>query len=262
MAPDSDEDDFEYELEEADPEVLAHAKRQATETMKQAESAIDVDQIYRELDQRDDFDGAFEEFRARFSLRSLLWVITGISLLLGLGMSGVFTSGAFFAGLILVSVVGLGVAHAWLNHREKQRRAELLAKRAEQLRAARRVSGEADRGEDEEDDFEQLDAEPTTFLGSMTGGLKLGGRLSLAELMIAMVVASVVVVLLSLLNSPARAAGGLGAVAVIAFALQAAEVHIPRPLLLAWWLALVGFCLLTVALGLLAAAGWALGVGV
>lgn len=255
-----DDDPDEYEVEEVDQAILDHAKEQARQELKRAETAIDVDEIYRELDQRAGLDGAFEEFRARFSLRSLLWVMTGVALLLGLGGSGFFSNGTVFAVLIVAAVVGLAAAHAWLNHRERTRRAELLAKRAEQLRVARRLSGDP-----EDEDLEATDEpEPLPKGGvfaSVADGLKLKRRVGLGELMVAVLIASVLVGLLALVGSPARAAAALGAIAVLGFALQAAEIEVPRAPILAWWLALIGYCLTTLLTWALGVASWAAGAG-
>ncbi|CAN0345364.1 unnamed protein product, partial [Ectocarpus sp. 4 AP-2014] len=234
--------DDEYELEEVDQEIVEHAKAKAREQLKKAEAAIDVDEIYRELDHRDDFDGVMQEFRARFSLRSLLWVMTGVALLLGIAGSGFFKTGTVFAVLIGGSVLGLGAAHAWLNHRENLRREELLAKRAEQLRLARREAGEPEEPVGYPDE-----SDPPLSKGvfaSVFSGLKLKRKLGLGELMLAVAFASIVVAVLTLVGSPVQAAGALGALAVLGFAIQAAEIDIPRPLVLAWWLALVGYSLM------------------
>lgn len=255
-----DDDPDEYEVEEVDQAILDHAKAQAKQELKRAETAIDVDEIYRELDQRAGLDGAFEEFRARFSLRSLLWVMTGVALLLGLGGSGFFSSGTVFAVLIVMAVLGLAAAHAWLNHRERTRRAELLAKRAEQLRVARRQSG--DPNDDELEELEEPEPLPAGgVFASVADGLKLKQRLGLGELTVAVVFASVLVGLLALVGSPARGAAALGAIAVLGFAVQAAEVDVPRALILAWWLALIGYCLTTLLTWALGVASWAAGVG-
>ncbi|TWT99094.1 hypothetical protein Pla108_00270 [Botrimarina colliarenosi] len=232
-APPEEDDDFEYEVEPADEEVTAHQVRRAREDLARAERAIDVDAIYRELENRGDFDAAFEKFRARFSVRSVLIATTVVAIILGVGGLGIF-NGTTFAGFICLSLIGLGSAHAWLNYQEGRRRAELIARREAELRRAR---GDAD------DDFEPEPAQPPPSPAELLASFF---RFTLMDLMIATAAAAVMLTLMSFAGSAGKAAAAMGALAITGFALQAAEINIPRPLLLAWWLALLGYCVLTV----------------
>lgn len=234
--PPEEDDDFEYEVEPADVEVTAHQARQAREELKRAERAIDVDAIYRELNRQDDFDAAVGALKARFSIRNLLIATTVVALVLGLGFSGLF-NGATFATFICLSLIGLGAAHAWLGYQESKRRAELVAHREEELRQARRVAGVDD---DEDDDA----TAPRRSIPSPAEVLREYFRFGLGEFMIACAAASVVIVLLYFMGSTPKRAAALGAVAITGLALQAAEVNVPRPLVLAFWLSLLGVCLL------------------
>ncbi|QDV75537.1 hypothetical protein [Botrimarina mediterranea] len=240
--PPEEDDDFEYEVEPADEEVIAGQARRAREELKRAEQAIDVDSIYREMNRRDDFDAAFESIKGRLSIRHLLIATTVVAVLLGLGAMGFF-NGATFAAFICLSLVVLGSLHAWLGYQESKRRAELVALREAQLRQARRVSGvEGDNIEDDEDDIPI----PSRSMPSPAEVLREYFRFGLGEFLLAAAVATVVIALLAFTESPLKGAAALGAVAITGLALQAAEIDVPRPLVLAFWLSLVGFCLLTV----------------
>ncbi len=251
------DDDFEYEVEPVDEELIAREKARARQEVIKAEAAVDVDAVYRELDGRDQFDAAFEKFRAKFSLKSLLITMTVVAVVLGIGGSGLF-NGTTFAGFIFVSLIGLGLAHAWLNFEERKRRAAVLARRDRQVRRAEHLANHPDVPYEEEDDEPDPAGNPfTEFVGSLTTV----PRFSIAELMISTTVASFVLVLLMFAGNSLRAAVALGFVTVAGFALQAADVQVPRPLILAWWLTLFGFCLLMLGSGMLGVAGFALGGG-
>lgn len=237
QTPPEEDDDFEYEVEPADAEVAAHQARQAREELKRAERAIDVDAIYREMNRSDDFDAAFESFKGRFTIRHLLIAMTVVAVVLGCAASGLL-NGATFAAFICLALIVLGSLHAWLGYQESVRRAELVAHREEELRQARRVSGVDD--DDEEDDIPA----PRRSVPTVADVLREYFRFGLGEFMIACAAASVVVVLLYFMGTTPKRAAALGAVAITGLALQAAEISVPRPLVLAFWLSLLGVCLL------------------
>jgi len=245
---DDDEDDgLDYEVEEVDPAVLAHQQEQARQQLDQAKRAIDVDAVYRELERRDDFD--LEGFELRFGVRSLLALTAGVAVLLGLWKVGAF-NGHTFAALVCLSLIGLTAAHAWLGRRERLRQAEVVAFRRRQLREARRASGIVD----DEDDDEADEPAPSAGGDGMLSVLR-SPKFSLGEMMLAATAATVVVALLAFAGSFTGAAAALGMLALIGFALQAADVDVPRPAVLAWWLALTGYCVLTLVTAVTGAAG-------
>ena len=237
--PPEEDDDFEYEVEPADAEVTAGQARRAQEELKRAERAIDVDSIYREMNRRDDFDAVFDSIKGRFGIRHLLIAMTVVAVVLGIAGSGLL-NGATFAAFICLSLVVLGSLHAWLGYQESKHRAELVALREEELRQARRVSGIEDDGDD------GATPTPRRAMPSPADILRESFRFSIGEFLIASAAATVVIALLAFTESTLKGAAALGAVAITGLALQAAEVDVPKPLVLAFWLSLVGFCLLTV----------------
>lgn len=237
--PPEEDDDFEYEVEPADEAVTAHQAQRAREDLKRAQQAVDVDAIYRELDRRDDFDAAFEEFRARFSVKSLLVATTVLAVLLAVARSSL-VSGAGFAVLICLSLVGLGAAHAWLNFREARRREELIAKRQAELRAAR---GDAAGDDDLPDSSIAGRSKARSRPAAVSWGSTFT-QFTPTEGVLAVLASAVMLSLLYFAGTPAQGAGALGALALTGFALLAAEISIPRPLVLAWWITLMGFGML------------------
>lgn len=245
------DDDFEYEVEPVDEAVLAHERAAAQRQVAQAEAAVDVDAVYRELEKRDDFDAAFEKLRARFSLKSLLIAMTVLAVVLGFAGSGLF-NGATFAGFICVSLLGLGTAHAWLNFQERRRREEVLARRDRQARKAEHLARYPDVPYVEEEPLSPADGNP---LLEFAGSLAKWPRFTIAELLISTTIAAFMLVLLMVAGLGLRSAFALGFVAITGFALQAADISVPRPLILAWWLSLLGFGMLILVSPALNAAG-------
>lgn len=259
--PAADEDD-EYDVEPVDEQVLESERRRAAQNVLDAETAVDVDAIYREMERGDDFDALFEKFRGRFTIKHLLIATTVVAVVLGLGASGVFT-GVTFAGFIAISLIVLGGAHAYLNFRESRRREALIAQRERELGRRRRAAAES-RGMYTADDEEEDDAPPyqqPSFGEDLRAAIASVTRFGLGELMMAMTGAAVLLGLLVLTGSPTRAAAGLGVLAIAGFGLQAADYDLPRPLLLAWWFCVIGFAVLMLLGVVLNALEVTLGIG-
>ena len=81
-----EDDDFEYEVEPVDEEVLAGEKARARLEVARAENAVNVDTVYQELNAPTDLDGLAGEIKLRFSVRTLLIATTVIAVLLGLAV--------------------------------------------------------------------------------------------------------------------------------------------------------------------------------
>ncbi|MEQ8850026.1 hypothetical protein [Botrimarina sp.] len=256
--PAADEDD-EYDVEPVDEQVLASERARAAENVRSAESAIDVDAIYREMERGDDFDAAFENFRARFTIKHLLILMTVVAVVLGVAGSGLL-NGVGFAGFIALSLIVLGGAHAYLNFRESRRREALVAARARELRRRRRASGDGD-GMYTAEEEELASYRQPTFGEDFRAAMASLTRFGTGELLMAMTGAAVLLALLVLAGNPTRAAAGLGVLAIMGFGLQAADVDLPRPVLLAWWFCVIGFALLMLLGVVLNALEVTLGIG-
>lgn len=225
-------EDDDYELEPPDEDVTRNQQQRAREELAKAQKAIDVDKVYRELDRGPDVGALYETARARFSLRSILIATTAVAVVLGLAGSGLFNGGVMAVFIVLV-LIGLGAAHGWLNYQEHQRQQAAIAHRKAELREARRGVGV----EPEEDDDDE--EEPTKPPTPAELGLALL-RMSPVEWVGAIVIGLVTTGLLAFAPSLAAAIGSMGAAAIIGMALIAADVAVPRLLVVAWCLALVG----------------------
>lgn len=234
-----DEADFEYEVEPVDEHVVAQEAARGREDVAKAQAAIDVDAIYREMESNTAFDAAFEKFRPRFSIRTLLVTMTLAALALA-AWSGGWLRGSTFAGFICVSLLVLGSAHAWLNFHENQRREKLIARRERELRRAR--NGGSPDDEDEPDD--ELTNDP---FGDLYRMIRNRMRFTIKELLALTALTAVLLSLVQLTGGVPRAAAALGTLAITGFALQMADIAMPRWLLIGWWCSLAGFCVLTLA---------------
>jgi F0F1-type ATP synthase assembly protein I len=243
--PQDEDGDWEYELEPPDEHVVEQAKQAARRELAAAEHKIDVDAVYRQIENRDDLGGAFdkigERLRAGFGVKHLLIAITAIGVLLGLGTSGFFT-GHLFAGLIVLSLVGLGAANLWLQWSDAQRREAAIRERARELARAR---GDAVPDEPPPPSFNPFEA--------VRDAIK-QRKFTLRDLLLATTFAAVLLTLVRLLGSMSAAAAVMGAIAILGMVLHAIDYTAPRALVLAWWFAIAGYCVLTalnVAMGLL-----------
>lgn len=222
-----EENDAEYELEEVDEHVLAQEQARAKAEIRRARTAIDVDEVYREYNQQDDYDEALKNLRPQFSVKTLLIAATLLGVLLGVWRGGVLT-GQFFAALIMLSLIVLGGLHLWISWQEAKRHTQAIEKRKRQLTL--------DRGEEPP----ASSAEEGPAIPSWAQEL-LTGRFTTLDLLMATLAAAVLLTLVDLLGGPARAAGALGVIAIGGLALRAADINTPRFAVLAWWFALVAF---------------------
>jgi hypothetical protein len=235
--PTDDEDgDWEYELEPPDEHVVEQARQAARRELEAAEHKIDVDAVYRQIENRDDVGAAFEKIgerlRGGFGVKHLLIAITAIAVLLGLGMSGFF-NGHLFAGLIVLSLVGLGAANVWLQWSDAQRREAAIRERARELARAR--------GDVVDDEPEPAAKSPFETIRDTIKGRKY----SLRDLLLATTFAALLLGLVRLTGSMSAAAAVMGAVAILGMVLHAIDYAAPRALVLAWWFAIAGYCVLT-----------------
>lgn len=225
-----DADDFEYEIEPPDADVVLAAQRRAEEDLATAERVIDVDAVYRDLDNREGRDGAWEPGDLRFSLKHLLIGTTAVGVLLGIWSAGLL-SGQLFACFIGVSLVTLGGIHAFLDWRERRRREALVAQRRYELARAR-GDFDGDAPPAFAADFADLRQELREFL-----------RFGVRELLIATAVAALLLVLVRLVGV-GGAAALVGLVALGGLALQAMDYELHRGVVVAWWVSILAFCLL------------------
>lgn len=239
----SDDDADEYELEEIDQSVLDHERERGEAELKKAESAVDVDRLYREMDSAADWDGLAGKVRAQFGIKHLLILMTVVAVVLGMWQAGLFSSGAAFAFLIFLTLLGLGLTHAYINLKERRKQEELYASHRLQLLKSRQAAGEE--LDIDEEDFLPSKISPLDEFMQFVLPLR---KFSAAEFFIALPIASVIAIPLAILGSTFQAISGLGILALTALAIQASGGEVPKVLILAWWFAVIAYVVISVAM--------------
>lgn len=246
-----EEDGDEYELEPPDPEVLEAERRRGAATVATSSKSIDIDQIYRDLDDRRDSEVLrrwFKNFRFQFQIKHLLIATAVVAVLITLGRFLGF--GGLLAMVFMVSVLGMTLYLQW----EERRRQQQLDRQRRQMYAERRAhfqrQGGAtpgghvppEREPDPVDEFEQV--------RQQSAGRALDFRFSLAQLLIAITAAAVVLGGVSLLGGPQNAATLLGLIALAGLGAHALGYEPPGIVAFGWWVLLVLYIAVSIVAGL------------
>jgi hypothetical protein len=253
------DDDADYELEPLDEEILAVEKQRAEETIAASRTAIDVDQIYRDLDERQDggvigewLRGFQSGFRGgfHFQVKHLLIATAVLAIALTLRRLGQLLE---FVSLATVGgIIGLYLYSQW---KENQLRAEADHKR-EAMYARRRAYFDKSRPSDASLADEVTTA--TAATGPLTPSVddafhealakpKFRFQFSLKQLMTAMIVSAFILGLVRFFGGSAPTATMLGVVALGGLVIHAIGYEPPEIVVLGWWLLLVLYVLLSFA---------------
>src|SRR5580765_757869 len=107
---DWDDDDVELDVEPPDAEVLAHEKRRAEKLVEVSEMSIDVDEIYRDLEQRDAPALPFklpEKIRFQFQVKHMLIATAVLAVVLTMGRLHILAN---VGGVLVLAVMGGALA--------------------------------------------------------------------------------------------------------------------------------------------------------
>ncbi len=237
----SDDDADEYELEEVDQSVLDHERARGEAELKKAESAVDVDRLYREMDSASDWDGLASSFRAQFGIKHLLILMTLVAVVLGMWQAGLF-NGRAFAFLVFLTLLALGLAHTYLNLKERRKQEAIYAAHRLQLLKSRQAAGEEI--DIDEEDF--LPSKISPFEEFMQFVIPLQ-KFSAAEFFIALPIASLIAIPLAILGNQLQAIMALGILALTILAIHASGGEVPKALTLAWWFAVIAYVVISIA---------------
>lgn len=235
--PVDDDDDFEFELEDVDPEILEHARRRGERQVQETEARaahLETFDAPSEADPItiDDFEGF------RFTTQHLL-VATAI---LAVFMSIVRLGGGCNA-LFISTLAALAYGWWFVLRKERLERLERERRRAEAAqrlaRLQKNVQGEsvdslAERGVTYDED--EFAAERSGFSFSF----------SLKQVMIVFVIAAVMLGLASLFT-PQTAALILGIVAVIGLVVLIMGFELPGIIVFGWWVLIGLYVVMSIA---------------
>jgi len=223
--PLSDDDGDEYELEPIDPEILEHERQRAEQKTRQAESAVDIDEVYRESEQIDPI--TWDDLqRFRFTTRHLLIATALLSVALTF-----YEIGKCF-GLFLVGVIALAAGWYFVLNKERRKRLQRNLHRKE---VDQRIA--AERGEVV--DVGKLSAEGDVVESEVAVGPAFRFSFSLKEMLGALTVAAVLFALVRGLGGADNAALLLGMIALAGLAVHMIGFDPPAVIVLGWWLLLV-----------------------
>jgi hypothetical protein len=256
-APGGDEwgdDGLEYELEPPDAEVAALQKRRAQEDMIASALAIDVDEIYRDMDGRTDEqlgrDGG--PFRFQFRVKHLLVLTAVVAVLLTLMRMEFFGVVAALGSLIVA-----GGALGYLELQEHRRWTSAQRRFQDKYERRRRffeqrahVAAASQSNKEETTIYHDL-----TFNGSpgysewtvdappQREPIRI--QFSLLQIFVAMTVAAVVFTLINLVGGTQNAASMLGLIALVGLLVHAFGWDPPEMVVFGWWMILVLYIVLS-----------------
>jgi hypothetical protein len=254
-ATDDDADDGgDYELEPPDADVLAGEERRAREAIEETRMAIDIDEIYRDVDRQrsnEILESWVRDFRFRFQVKHLLMATAVLAIVLTLYKLEML--GTAVVLLIMVSVAGLYFYLQWQEKKAQdeanRRRQALYARRRAHFK---KMTGEA--ADDEQPPVEEempkvplpLPSEVDQTWQEAMAREKFRFRFSMSELMIAMTIAAVIFGLVQILGGEV-AATMLGFIALFGLVVHALGLEPPGVVVLGWWLILALYVLLSIA---------------
>ncbi len=254
-----DDDAGDYELEPVDEHVVRQAENRAREELAQAERAIDVDRVYRELEGRSEEGesswepgawepGSWKPSSFSFGIKHLLLATGAFALLLGLWQMGLFSVHGFSV-LVALSLVVLGAAHAFFDWRDRRRQEATFARqRYDHGRAMGEIGINIPPPET-----------PSTSLATAWEGVKrdLRGflRFGIRELLIITAVVAVLTVIARTITLGFTAVL-VGMIALGGLGLQAFDFELSRSMKIVWWASIFAYCILTVISAIATAIGF------
>jgi hypothetical protein len=251
-------DDTELELEPVDPQILAAAKQRAEEAVIAASQAINIDQIYRDLEHPDPQlpSELLENFRFQFQLKHLLVAMAVIALLVTVisRMSQSALVGLFMIGFMLIAYAG--TAYFYLQDRRRQQEAD---RRRQEMYAARRaqpgyrnpLADAAATGSARGPAARKLTPEDYARAGVLVESkpTRLIDRLTVNQWLTAGCIIATLFGIMYLVGGPQNCAVMFGVLAVLGLTANVLGWEQPDVLLFVWWVALA----VSIAMGMVMA---------
>jgi hypothetical protein len=251
-----DDDGDDYELEPPDAEVVAAEERRGREAIDASRTTIDIDEIYRDAGrQRADeiLESWFKDFKFRFRFQVKHLLIATAVLAIVLTLARLQMLGTVAVLLVMFSVAGLFFYLQWQEKKAEdeatRRRHEMYERRRahfENMKSGRTDAAETRVAADSEGITSARPGAADAAWEEAVSREPFRFRFSLAELMIAMTTAAVVLGLLYLLGTPSNTATLLGFVALVGLVVHALGFEPPSIVVLGWWLILVLYVLLSI----------------
>jgi hypothetical protein len=261
------DDGADYDLEPPDADVLAGEDRRAREALEASELAIDVDEIYSDMERASHVSlGTWDgKFKFQFGVKHLLLAMFVLSLVLTLWKLGIL-GGVLIA--VILAAVGGALMHIYVkeqraretaNHRwvEKYERRREYLERQTGRPTVGGTGGEAasaDRYSNAKPPLAGA-ANPAARGANRAAanrprspaGRPLRWQFSLRQLMIAMTISAIVFGLVRMVGGPDVAAVVLGFIILAGLIAHAMGAEPPESIILGWWLLLCLYVLMSLA---------------
>ncbi len=195
------------------------------------------------MEERHVFEPEDLEFKFQFRVKHLLILTAVVSLVLGMRE---FFNGSFAAVLIVLTLIGLIAANAYLSFKERKRFEEASARRTAAIRRVRERQAAQQRGEPLTMYDEEVHQADEAFADAVQAD-RFRFQFSLRELMIAMTVAAVVMGFASAVGSFTIVVVVLGLIAIVGLAAYGMGFEPPQPVVMVWWMTLVLYILACLA---------------
>lgn len=245
---DADADDAELELEPVDPAVLAAEKRQAAEAIEAHRKAIDINEVYRDLDANRDSEilsdwlARLRSYRFRFQVKHLLVLTAVVALLLAVrGLLGI----GFGSMIVVMFMLAIGGVSLVLKLEENKRQ-EDANRRRQKMYAERRAQQARAAGLPVEPD-DELDESPPPAAPSTPPPPTRAFRwqFSLGQLLAVMTVAALLLGVASFAGGTATIATLCGLAALAGFVVVALGYEPPEIVVFGWWMLLALYVVLS-----------------
>jgi len=253
----NDEDDAELELEPLDPDVVAAEQRRAEDTVAEAERSIDVDEIYRDFEGRRD-EEILNEWLNKLSLRRVQFQVKHLLILTAV-VAIVLTLiqwSSFVAVLVVAVMIGVAGITLYLQWQEKLRQDE-ADRRRQQMYAARRAhlpkyGKPRPAMEPDPSAGAPRPNAATTLADDFDNARKAAAsqfhfKFSLAQLLIVLTTAAVLLGLIRIFGGPGQLAVMCGMLALAGLVVNALGYEPHRMVVFGWWIMLVLYVVLGIS---------------
>jgi hypothetical protein len=248
---DPDSDDGDLELEPLDPELLAAEERRAAEAIDAHRKAIDINEVYRDLEANRDSEilsgwlarlGEFRPGRFQFQIKHLLILTAVLAFVLALRTAlGV----GFVTMLIVGFMLAVGGVSLFLKFEENKRQ-EQVQRRREKMYADRRAKQLQASGQAPPMDWDSDEDDVVTPATAATSTLpELRFQFSMAQLFAVTTGAALFLGIGTAVGGADKIAAVCGLAALAGLVIPAFGLRPPSFVVFIWWMLLLVFVVLS-----------------
>ncbi|MGD9649147.1 MAG: hypothetical protein AB7U73_25775 [Pirellulales bacterium] len=248
-----DSDDADLELEPLDPELLAAEQRRAAEALEAHRTTIDINEVYRDLDDNRDSEiltgwarrlGELRPGRFQFQTKHLLILTAAVALLLAFHTA--FDVG-FFTMLIIGVMLAVGGVSLYLKVVDNKRLEE-ANRRREKMYAERRKKQSQRAGQKVEEDWEpEPIARPAEAAVPTISLPDFRFQFSMGQLFMVITAAALFLGIGTAVGGASNIATLCGLLALAGLIVPALGLRPPDFIVFAWWMVLLVYVVLSLS---------------